>query len=279
MPFCKRPGKPDLFYELDDFTDPWENAPYLILQHGYARNSKYWFQWVPYLSRYFKVVRPDLRGLGQSGKNFDFATELTPEEYLGDLRAIVKQLGDQPVHWCGESIGGILGLVFASCYPKLIRSLSILSSPVFINDAARKRFACGYSSWPEAVRKMSGDEWVKQTNNGYRFPPDAPDGLVEWYAKTLSAGTEMMACMAEFALKVNIEPYLAKIEAPVLALYPTGGMIADKEQEAILAKHIRNLRFMHIPCIYHAVGLVKLRQCVHQVLNFAAGVDGRVCDE
>ena len=73
MPIIKRDNKPDLYYQVDDFTDPWSNAPTLILQHGYGRTSDFWFQWVPYLSRFFKVVRPDLRGLGKSGKDFDLS--------------------------------------------------------------------------------------------------------------------------------------------------------------------------------------------------------------
>ena len=71
MPLLKRRGKPTLHYEIDDFTDEWRNAPYLVLQHGYGRSGRFWRSWVPYLSRYYRVVRPDLRGLGQSPLDFD----------------------------------------------------------------------------------------------------------------------------------------------------------------------------------------------------------------
>ena len=43
MPFVKRPGKPELHYALDDFTDPWRNAPCLILQHGLGRSGRFWY--------------------------------------------------------------------------------------------------------------------------------------------------------------------------------------------------------------------------------------------
>src|SRR5574342_402553 len=64
MPLVTRAGKPTLHYELDDYTDPWRNAPYLILQHGYGRSGKFWYSWVPYLSRFYRVVRRDLRRAG-----------------------------------------------------------------------------------------------------------------------------------------------------------------------------------------------------------------------
>ena len=66
MPLIERKGKPALHYRVDDFTDPWKNAPTVLLQHGFGRSSQFWTSWVPYLSRFYKVVRPDLRGLGLS---------------------------------------------------------------------------------------------------------------------------------------------------------------------------------------------------------------------
>ena len=280
MPFVQRPAKPDLYYEIDDFTDPWSNAPFLILQHGYGRSSQFWFQCVPYLCRYFKVVRPDLRGLGRSGKNFDFATGLNPEEYVGDIHAIVSHLGGQPVHYCGESIGGILGLAFAGAYPKLVRSLSLASAPVFFSEGARKDYACGYASWPEAVRQMGPEPWLKRTNTSTRFPPDMPTGFLNWYNENVAAaGVEMLARMAEFALGTDVTPFLSKVEAPVLCLYPSGGAIANQEQKAVLQKHVRNIRFLHLPTPYHMIHYIKPALCSRQVLNFAASVDGRVCDE
>ena len=41
MPFLERSGKPSLHYVVDDFTDPWRNAPVLILQHGYGRSAQF----------------------------------------------------------------------------------------------------------------------------------------------------------------------------------------------------------------------------------------------
>src|SRR6185436_13013043 len=114
MPILKRTDKPDLFYQIDDYTDPWKDAPYLILQHGNGRSSRFWYSWVPYLSRHYKVVRPDARGLGASPADFDLERGVTVDALIGDLAAICDDLGAQSVHFCGESMGGILGLAFAA---------------------------------------------------------------------------------------------------------------------------------------------------------------------
>ncbi len=92
MPFLKRDGKPTLHYVIDDCTDPWRDAPYLILQHGYGRAGTFWYSWVPYLSRFYRIVRPDMRGLGLSSRDFDLETQMSMQDLTGDLVAIIDAL-------------------------------------------------------------------------------------------------------------------------------------------------------------------------------------------
>src|SRR5579862_4400248 len=99
MPLLERDGKPTLFYQLDDYTDPWRNAPAILLQHGYGRSSKFWYSWVPYLSRFYKVIRPDFRGMGRSSTDFDLHKELSVEIYFDDLEAILDAVGVESVHY------------------------------------------------------------------------------------------------------------------------------------------------------------------------------------
>ena len=100
----------NVHYEVDDFTDPWEERPFLVLQHGNGRTGEFWYRWIPYLSRYYRVIRPDMRGLGQSGMPLDLNRDITLDLLLSDLTAIFQDVGAESVHYCGESMGGIWGL-------------------------------------------------------------------------------------------------------------------------------------------------------------------------
>ena len=71
MPLLRRTGRPTLLYRVDDYTDPWKHAGTILLQLGFGLSSRFWYSWVPYLSRFYRVVRPDMRGLGLSSKDFD----------------------------------------------------------------------------------------------------------------------------------------------------------------------------------------------------------------
>src|ERR1700738_2977001 len=55
-----------LGYCVDDFTDPWNKAPVLLLLHAAMGSARRYYAWVPPLSRHYRVVRMDLRGHGSS---------------------------------------------------------------------------------------------------------------------------------------------------------------------------------------------------------------------
>ena len=134
MPIVRRSGEPDLYYDLDDFTDPWANAPYILLQHGFGRSSKFWYRCVPYLARFYKIIRPDLRGFGRSASNADPNAEFKIEDCIRDFEAILDAVGAESVHYCGESLGGILGMPIAAERPNRIRTLTLIASRVKLNQ-------------------------------------------------------------------------------------------------------------------------------------------------
>jgi 3-oxoadipate enol-lactonase len=280
MPILKRAGKPALHYVVDDYTDPWRNAPYLILQHGNGRSSQFWYRWVPYLARFYRVVRPDVRGLGKSSADFDLDREFTLEHCIGDLVDIIGDLGAESVHLCGESIGGVLCLALAATHPKLVRTLSLVSTPVYINQAAKVTYSAGHASRGDAVDAIGRKAWLESTNASTRFPPGTDPGLLDWYnSEFLKNKPEVQRAMATLVNSANAADYLPRIEAPVLGLYPTGGQITDAEQERTLAANIRNLRVVHLPTSFHKVQLVFAASCATQVLHFISQHDGIACHE
>ncbi|MBI3937305.1 MAG: alpha/beta hydrolase [Betaproteobacteria bacterium] len=280
MPFLKRQGKPTLHYLLDDYTDPWKNAGTVFLQHGYGRSAQFWYSWVPYLSRFYKVVRLDLRGFGQSPVDFDPDTGITLEGHMEDVVALLDHLGLESVHYCGESFGGILGMVLAATHPRRVRTLSLVASPVNLHRKHLESTAFGYASREEALRKMGARKWAAAMNDLNRFPPGTDPALLEWFASEMGKNNVDVLC-AQYRLhaSASAKDHLPRIEAPVLGLYPTSGPITTDEQEKLLRAGIRNLRLIHLPVKTHAVATLMPATCAQHVLHFAAQHDGIPCHE
>lgn len=280
MPYVTRPGKPDIHYVVDDYTDPWRNAPYLVLQHGNGRSSRFWYSWVPYLSRFYKVVRPDARGLGRSSSNFDVGSEVTVDALIGDLLCVIDALGTDSVHFCGESMGGILGIALAALHPERVRTLTLVSTPVYISDRMKETYSMGHKSRVDAMKEMGRDAWLKATNRSTRFPPESDPGLLDWYeAEFARSSAEVQLAFATLVNGANATAYLDRIQAPVLGLYPTEGPITSAEQEQMLIDKLRDFHLVHLPTRYHMVHHIAPATCARQLLYFIAQHDGIPCHE
>ena len=271
MPLAQRPGRPSLNYVLDDYTDPWKNAPYILLQHGNGRSGAFWYSWVPYLSRFYRVIRPDMRGLGLSSADFDLESEFTLEHCVEDLVAIVDDLGVQSVHVCGESAGGMVGIALAAIHPQRVRTLTLVSTPVHI--PRERRVTYGMTGVSEQTDR---DAYIEATNRSMRFPPDADPGLLDWYKCEFQKNrADVQAAMAAGLVNsANMLPYLPRVRAPVLGLYPSEGPITTPEQKQMLRDNLKDVRLLELPGTFHKVQLMYPAACALQLLHFAAQHDG-----
>jgi len=264
-----------LNYAVDDHTDPWERRPVLILLHGNGRNSQFWYQWVPYLSRDFRIVRPDMRGLGKSIFADGSAVDLSVESLIEDLLEIISALGVDKVHFCGESMGGILGLLLAAQHPSLIKTLTLVSTPVFIEEEMKERYALGYTSRIEAMEKLGIRKWVSETTKITRLPADQNPGLYEWYVDEFSKGDpDLQVRMSGIVNQANVTDILKDVKVPVLGLFPGEGQITSKSQERLLQNSLSDFSMRKLPTNYHMVQLLFPAVCCEQLMDFCLRHDG-----
>ena len=57
-----------MVYDEHDFTDPWRDSEPVVLVHGFSKNRRFWYPWVPALARRYRVIHPDLQGHGESAR-------------------------------------------------------------------------------------------------------------------------------------------------------------------------------------------------------------------
>jgi 3-oxoadipate enol-lactonase len=275
MPLLHRPGKPSIHYVIDDHTDPWRDAPWLLLQHGYGRSTEFWRGWVPYLSRFYRVIRADLRGFGRSPFDFDPHACFAAEEFVDDIRAVIDAVaGGGPVHYCGESFAGVFGILLAATAPERLRSLTLLSTPMTIREETQRRFAFGHPTWQQALRAMGTRGWTEAANAASRFPPGADPGLLAWCTEEMSrTDVEVMIAFADMSVRTDAGPFLPRVRVPALGLYPSGGIITGVE-ERLIRDGIAGVRIVHLPTRYHAIQVLMPAACATTLLHFCGAVDG-----
>jgi 3-oxoadipate enol-lactonase len=115
----------EMYYEVTDFTNPWEEPNALLLVHGYISNARFWFPQVPVFCREFKVITVDNRGYGRTTipqKGF------TVKTMASDLKILLDKLKVNKAYILGHCSGGCITQQFALDYPEKVKGLVLFST-------------------------------------------------------------------------------------------------------------------------------------------------------
>jgi pimeloyl-ACP methyl ester carboxylesterase len=113
-------------------------GPALILTHGYSSTSAMWQGQIAALSKEHKLILWDMRGHGQSDYPDDpaaYSEALT----VGDIAALLDEVGASRAIVGGLSLGGYMSLAFCRAHSERVRALLIIDTgPGFKNGEARE---------------------------------------------------------------------------------------------------------------------------------------------
>jgi pimeloyl-ACP methyl ester carboxylesterase len=103
MPYAENQGV-RVHYQVEG------NGPPLLLQHGFMQSVEDWFEtgYVDALKGHHQVILVDARGHGRSDKPHDFAAYRL-EHRVGDLVAVLDEMGVEKAAFWGYSMGGWIG--------------------------------------------------------------------------------------------------------------------------------------------------------------------------
>ena len=119
--------KEDYFYREDWLGEPWRKPEPVVLIHGNDESSVEWYAWVPRMAQEYRLIRPDLPGLGHSNipRGFEYS--------LANLAKFVIQVMDKAgidaAHIVGAKTGGAVAMRLAADYPKRTRALVVVGGP------------------------------------------------------------------------------------------------------------------------------------------------------
>ncbi len=109
-----------------------EDAPWLILSNSLGTSLEMWAPQMPALLQHFRVLRYDTRGHGQSGIP---AGPYTIDQLGSDVIALMDGLGIARAHFCGLSMGGMIGIWLGIHQPSRFDSLALCNTSPRIGTA------------------------------------------------------------------------------------------------------------------------------------------------
>lgn len=252
----------ELFYTVDDFTDPWTSPEPVVLHHGMAKNHKMWFGWIPVLARRYRVLRFDMRGMGRSSVP-EPGYPWSLDNFSDDLLDLMNKLSLERVHLIGETVGGSISMRFASLHQERLLSLTVCTSPTSFLDPHHEESA-------DLIDREGVAAWVASSIHR-RLDPDVVDpSYVRWYADQMAATpAHVVGGFQRSAPGGDLRPLLKDVRTPVLVL-----AAAHLKEEVLgdfrgAADLFPNGRLVTFPGVFGFVQHVLPVPCARVWLDFA----------
>jgi pimeloyl-ACP methyl ester carboxylesterase len=234
----------------------------LVLLHGWPQT---WFEWrhvLPALAAEFRVVAPDLRGLGDSSRPSGGYDKRTMAQ---DIARLLAQLGIDRFCLVGHDWGGPVAFALAMAQPDKVRRLAILDV-VIPGDGGD--FSQGGRRWhhafhmtgelPEAL--VSGRErlYLQWFYRNFAWRSDAiGEAEVDEYLRTYSqpaalrAGFELYRALPQDRADNAAAIARGKLKMPVLAVGGGRSFGRGEEVEQSLRRVAENVTGVVIPDCGH----------------------------
>lgn len=250
-------GNARLNYELEGE----EGAPALILSNSLGTTLQMWAPQMPTFLRHFRVLRYDTRGHGNS--------DVTPGPYsmaqLGaDVVALMDRLGIARAHFCGLSMGGMIGMWLGANRPSRIDRLVLsntaarIGTPEMWNARIDKIMNEGMA----AIVPALVDRWFSA-----EFQQRAPKEVDIVRAMLLDNSLAGYAANCVAVRDMDQRDQVARIAVPTLVIAGTYDLASPPEDGKWLSQQIRGAQYAELPAC-HLSNWEAAQSYTEQVVRF-----------
>jgi 3-oxoadipate enol-lactonase len=189
-----------------------ESAPVLMLSNSLGTNLHMWDLQAKPFTQHFRLVRYDRRGHGKSGVP---KGPYTMERLGRDVLAILDGLAIRKVHWCGLSMGGMVGMWLGANAPERIDKLILSNTSAYFADKQmwNDRLKFAREKGLDALVGPNMERWF--TKDFRERAPAAVAPIAQMFVATQLEG--YVAC-GEAVRDMDHRDLLAKITRPTLVI-------------------------------------------------------------
>jgi 3-oxoadipate enol-lactonase len=200
----------ETYYELHGK----EGAPWLTLSHSLACSVRMWDPQIEAFRDRYRILAYDTRGHGKSTAP---AGPYTLEMMADDLHALLKHLNIERSHFCGLSMGGMIGQTFALKYPGVLASLILADTtsryPVEAAGLWAERIKTVETRGMQPLVQPTLERWF--TEPFRKSHPEVVERIAALIAATPVAG--YVGCSHAIP-KINLSARLREIKCPILVI-------------------------------------------------------------
>ncbi len=209
--------------------------------------------WMEALASRNTLIWYDLRGAGLSDRN-PASTGL--DDWVGDLDAVVNDLGVERFSLLGLSMSGAIAIAYAARNPERVTHLILHASHT---RAVNRHITARGRAKLEAYLQLIEQFWDAPEPQARSFfadsvefaSPEVKDANDECRRATISA--EMHIRIIRLMADVDVTELLPQVSAPTLVLHPRGDQKAPVKNSQVAAAGIPNSRLVLLDARNHIV--------------------------
>jgi 3-oxoadipate enol-lactonase len=244
----------EFFYREDWFGEPWRKPETAVLIHGNEESSIVWYAWLPRMAQEFRVLRPDLPGLGRSRIPVGFEWSLP--SLASFVARVLDKAGVDSAHIIGAKAGGAIAMQFAADYPARTRTLSVVHVPSVGANASGPASVISVTNPREQLARLgsaASKEMVDYWENMFATAPEIPTKglLTAVYKSDLVKGG-----------------VLQRIKAPTLLMTADRGQSQSVEKARQYQTIIPNSQLVVLRSDAYHIAAANADECVTNVLAF-----------
>jgi 3-oxoadipate enol-lactonase len=237
----------------------------LLLIMGLGYPSGAWYRTRPALSRKYRTIALDNRGVGQS----DMPVGPYPIPIMAsDAAAVLDAAGVGSAHVFGISMGGMIAQEFALQYPKRVRSLVLGCTTAGGPHAVRAE--------PEATQMLMAratmtQEEAAQAALPFIYDPGTPKHLIDedlairrpWFPRQEAYTAQLQGILAW-----ECYSRLAQIAAPTLVIHGESDRLVPAGNGKLIAENIPGAKLVMLPHASHIFTTDQPKAAQQAVLEF-----------
>jgi 3-oxoadipate enol-lactonase len=251
----------DLAYAVDDFSDPWRPQETLILIHAAMGSSRRLYKWIPTLSRHFRVVRPDMRGHGETA--IPGPDQLSLERLARDMIELADHLNCPRFHVAGSSAGAIVAMQTTLDYPERVLTLSN-----FASTPGLKPSNIDMDKWVRHIRAKGMKVMLEETIEE-RFPHVADKGFLRWFIdESAKTDADLFCRFGPMMKAVDLTGRLHEIKCPMLNVVPGHDPLGSLAQYEVYRKHVSQSALIVYEGLPHNITDSVPERCADDLLKF-----------
>ncbi|MCY1217981.1 3-oxoadipate enol-lactonase 2 [compost metagenome] len=234
----------ELYVRIDGADGPW-----VILAHALAASHALWDQTAAHLASRYRVVRPDLRGHGGSEAPLG---PYTMTRLADDVIAVMDALEIPQAHFCGISVGGMIGQTLGLRHPERLLSLALVATnsqtPMEAHPMWHNRIGQAEAHGMAGMAHATLERWLTPA-----FRAAHPDAVARIHAMLVATPVRGYVGVAEAIMAFDLAGALSRIHCPTLVVAGENDQGATVAMAQSIAAAIRGARLEVMPQAAHLV--------------------------